>query len=110
MDLTTIEVNPTASDLANQGTPPGSPPWRLGRKRSRAIGIGLFSLFAVAFVLFLGFRGKTTLAPRTPTESAQASDSGRKLRLKGVTEAIRMRAILAPVLAGQFVAPSQSLG
>jgi len=61
-----------------------------------ALGIGVFQ--------FASFRKKTSSAKTgAPLSAAHLSTSG-SLRLKGTTEAVRMRAILAPVLAGQFVA------
>lgn len=61
-----------------------------------ALGIGAF--------LFAPLRKKTSSAKTgTLTSTGNLSTNG-SLRLKGTTEAVRMRAILAPVLAGQFVA------
>jgi len=60
------------------------------------LGIGVF-LLAV-------FPEKTSSAKKTPSPSTANLSASGSLRLKGTTEAVRMRAILAPVLAGQFVA------
>jgi multidrug resistance efflux pump len=60
------------------------------------LGIGAFTVVSL--------RGKTLPTKKvSPSPAANFSTSG-SLRLKGTTEAVRMRAILAPVLAGQFVA------
>jgi HlyD family secretion protein len=58
----------------------------------------------VGALLFAAFRGKTPSTQKTAQRSTTNSSSGRTLRLKGTTEAVRMSAILAPVLAGQYVA------
>src|ERR1700737_308592 len=55
-------------------------------------------------LLFAAILAKTP-PPRKGAQSSTASSVARRtLRLKGTTEAVRMRAILAPVLAGQYVA------
>jgi len=58
----------------------------------------------VGALLFAAFRGKAPSTQKTAQRSTTNSSSGRTLRLKGTTEAVRMSAILAPVLAGQYVA------
>ena len=54
---------------------------------------------AISFPFFR--RSSSTVIPLSPYASATSS---RVLRLKGTTEAVRMRGILAPTLSGQFVA------
>jgi len=66
-------------------------------------------LVAVAIVLVLaavlGFVLRKTTAPRTYSRVASpiGNNIGQGLRLKGITEAIQARAILAPMLSGQQV-------
>jgi HlyD family secretion protein len=54
----------------------------------------------IGAIFFVGMRSKT---PAAATSAQSASASPQVLRLKGTTEAVQSRAILAPQLAGQSV-------
>jgi HlyD family secretion protein len=56
---------------------------------------------AVAIIVSLSIRGRTPTTAKLP--SSLLSTPGPVLRLKGTTEAVQARAILAPLLAGQQV-------
>jgi len=106
MHASTAEINSEcALPPSQEGTPTGSPAPKGSKRFVRrvliaavvlALGIGVF-LLAV-------FPEKTSSAKKTPSPSTANLSASGSLRLKGTTEAVRMRAILAPVLAGQFVA------
>jgi HlyD family secretion protein len=80
------------------------PPWK-GRFPGFSHKFAVFS--AILLLLFVGFAFLITRKPGAshngPPLSAQRSAAARTLRLKGTTEAIESRAILAPVLSGQQV-------
>ncbi len=59
------------------------------------------ALLAASIVLFIVMRSKTS-APANPAP-VLAANAGNALRLKGTTEAVQSRAILAPLLAGAQV-------
>lgn len=61
--------------------------------------IGIALVVLIAAVLFLATRGKSPSSSTQPNLAAIVS--GQVLRLKGSTEAVQSRAILAPTLAGQ---------
>jgi HlyD family secretion protein len=106
MHLSTAEASPESSPPPNQeGTPPETFP-SVGRSERvlRAVLITVVAALIVGALLFAALRGKTPSTQKTAQPSTTNSRSGRTLRLKGTTEAVRMRAILAPVLAGQYVA------
>jgi len=88
-----------------QGTPTASPqPDGRSKLSIRALVITVFLALVAGIFLFAAFRQETSSKRRPRQASTAAIRSGRTLRLKGITEAVRMRGILAPVLAGQFVA------
>ncbi len=106
MHASSAEISSARAAPPSQESPPTRGPAPDGSKRFirlvliatvvLALGIGVFQ--------FASFRKKTSSAKTgAPLSAANLSTSG-SLRLKGTTEAVRMRAILAPVLAGQFVA------
>ena len=105
MHLSTAERSPERSLPSNQeGAPTASPPPGEQSKRStRAIVITVALALVAGSLLFAVLRPKTA-STRTSSQTATDFKSSRALRLKGTTEAVRMRALLAPVLAGQFVA------
>jgi HlyD family secretion protein len=88
-----------------QGTPTESPQ-RDGRSKRliRALVIAVFLAIIVGTLPSTAFRQETSSLTRPSQASTADIRSSRTLRLKGTTEAVRMRGILAPVLAGQFVA------
>ena len=102
---TAEESTRVALDPNRESTPPPTPSPQPSPKRP----LGKFLMIAivvliVAALIFAIFREKdpstTILAPL----AAGDSNPRGTLRLKGTTEAVRMRGILAPVLSGQFVA------
>jgi len=106
MHLSIPEVSSERSLPPNQqGTPTASPqPDGRSKLSIRAIVITVFLALVAGIFLFAAFRQETSSKRRPRQASTAAIRSGRTLRLKGITEAVRMRGILAPVLAGQFVA------
>jgi HlyD family secretion protein len=104
MRAPTAEVSPEYSpSLNHEGTAPESlPPLGQSKRVLRVIVIAAATALVVGGLLFAAFRAGAPSAPKTARLST--SPSRRTLRLKGITEAVRMRAILAPALAGQFVA------
>lgn len=99
------EIPSEAPSRPNQAeTIPSAPDGRDSRLTGPARGLVLAAILLVAgFILLLGIRNRTsslkslTGSPNVPTDLAQ------NLRLKGTTEAVLSRAILAPVLAEQQV-------
>jgi HlyD family secretion protein len=85
---------------AQQDKPPELPPVDSRRLKQR------IAIAAVIVVLIaaIGFRVLRKTARPVSQPASQSSSSSRVLRLKGTTEAVNMRAILAPTLAGQYVA------
>ena len=73
---------------------------RSPRRRGLWIGIAVAAVVLVA-VLLIALRGKSPAA-RNVSQSGLAA-AGPVLRLKGTTEAVQARAILAPLLSGQQV-------
>jgi HlyD family secretion protein len=106
MHLSTAEVSPESSPPPNQeGTPPETfPSVERSERVLRAVLITVVAALIVGALLFAAFRAKTPSTQKAAQPSNTNSRSVRTLRLKGTTEAVRMRAILAPVLAGQYVA------
>jgi HlyD family secretion protein len=106
MHLSTAEVSPDSSFPPNQeGTPTGShPPNGRSNRVLHAALISVIAALVVGVLLFAASRAKTPSTQKTAQPSTTNSRLRQTLRLKGTTEAVRMRAILAPVLAGQYVA------
>ena len=98
---------PGTSEDAGPDTPPGSPPAnsppRWNRRRVAVIVIAVVAVLVVVGIFF-GLRRQSSTAPynRASIPAGQVS-AAHVLRLKGTTEAIHSRAILAPVLSGQQV-------
>jgi HlyD family secretion protein len=74
------------------------------RRRLRNALFAAVVALVVGALLFAAIRAKTPSTRKGAQSSTASSVARRTLRLKGTTEAVRMRAILAPVLAGQYVA------
>lgn len=105
MHLSTPEVGPVPPVPSNEKTSIGIP--AVGGQPEKNVRTGLLAVIValvIGAVLFLDLRDRT----RSPAKAAQAPianlSASRTLRLKGTTEAVRMRALLTPVLAGQYVA------
>src|SRR5882724_10049308 len=81
------------------------PPNQDGPSRNR---LKLRMVIAVAVVILVAAIGlvmvRRSPKPAGPWRSQSNVAPSRRLRLKGTTEAVHMRSILAPTLAGQFVA------
>jgi multidrug efflux pump subunit AcrA (membrane-fusion protein) len=89
-------------------TSPGNPephfelPEDVGRRRRTRVIIAASAVVAVlAVFLLLALRGSKHSA--APLQSSASAAAGSALRLKGTTEAVQSRPILAPLLAGQQV-------
>jgi hypothetical protein len=105
MYFSTKEASPENYLSPNQeGASPGSStPDGHAKRTFRAVLIVVVAALVVGALLFAAFR-KKTLANKEAQAANANFTAKRTLRLKGTTEAVRMRAVLAPVLAGQFVA------
>lgn len=103
MHLAPEEVSPEIAPLPErpEPTPPAPEPEPNRRGWLRPVLIVCAAALVLAASLFLVTRGH---APATHQLAISASNnSGPVLRLKGTTEAVQSRAILAPVLEGQQV-------
>jgi len=85
--------------LGQEGTPPEHPAGGGFRSKGRILVLAL----VVGIVLFVGLRVKTPSIKNAALPSNVPPDLSRTLRLKGATEAVQTRAVLAPLLAGQQV-------
>jgi HlyD family secretion protein len=103
MPLAPAELTPDSESSSFQLVPPLEPA-PSPEPPSRHIRIWILSAVAavaLGAILLLSFRSKT---PATSKLAAPAVGApGEVLRLKGTTEAVQARAILAPLLAGQQV-------
>jgi HlyD family secretion protein len=98
MSTAPAEVTPESESLPEQ---PGSTPGDQRPKRLRVWVIAAVLLFALGLVLTLVFRSRTPLSTEQVSVTSQNPENF--LRLKGTTEAVQARAILAPLLAGQQI-------
>ncbi len=94
--LVTTESGPL---LGQEGTPPEHPGGDGFRSKGRILVVAL----VVGIVLFVGLRVRTPSIKNAVLPSNAPADLSRTLRLKGATEAVQTRAVLAPLLAGQQV-------
>jgi multidrug efflux pump subunit AcrA (membrane-fusion protein) len=103
MNAFPAEVIPASESSLGQPEPPSLPPADEPARRNRWRGWAAIAAagLAVAIVIWLASRGKTPTVLQA-TGSA-ANNPTQVLRLKGTTEAVQSRAILAPLLAGQQV-------
>jgi len=85
--------------LGQESTPPEHPAGGGFRSKRRILVVAL----VVGMVLFVGLRVKTPSINNAALHSSAPADLSRTLRLKGATEAVQTRAVLAPLLAGQQV-------
>jgi HlyD family secretion protein len=106
MHLSTAEVSPGNSPPPKQdGTPTqGSQSDEWSKRPLRMVLIALVAAVIIGTLLLAAFRENAPSIKKAAQTSTANFSTKRTLRLKGTTEAVRMRAILAPVLAGQFVA------
>ena len=106
MPLSTAEVSPEYSPSPKQnGTPPRSAPSdERSTRLLRASLIAVVAALIVGVLLLAAFHRETPSTQKMAQSPTANFQSRPTLRLKGSTEAVRMRAILAPVLSGEFVA------
>jgi len=89
------------SEIPSPSTPPHAPPHTPGGRPAVFITVGVI-LLVVAGLVFLANRKSGSERQVVPVAGGGATGA-HVLRLKGITEAIQSRAILAPVLSGQQV-------
>jgi HlyD family secretion protein len=103
---------PTAAEPNTESAPPpelgaGAPedPANGGSwlKKPRNVLVLVVVVLLVGVFVLLGLRGSNRSKTGGSVLSSAPTDPGRALRLKGTTEAVETRAILAPLLAGQQV-------
>jgi len=101
MSTTPAEVSPETESLVEQpGAQPTPSPDAMRPKRPR-VWILVAVAIVIAAVLLIALKNRT---PSTSRLSGSIPENAeRTLRLKGTTEAVESRSILAPVLAGQQV-------
>src|SRR6202047_1779876 len=87
--------------LGQEATPPEHPAG--GGFRSKGRILTAVAGLVVGIVLFVGIRVKTPSVKNAALPPHAPADVSRTLRLKGTTEAVQTRAVLAPLLAGQQV-------
>jgi HlyD family secretion protein len=105
MHLSTTEISPEyRSPPTQDGREPGGPSAERRKRLLRTILITLVAALLLGLVLVAAFPGKTASTRKTFQPATVQSRDLPTMRLKGSTEAVRMRAILVPVLSGQFVA------
>jgi HlyD family secretion protein len=91
------EVTPVAP--APQPPDPGAAP----RRRSRLLVIGIAVAVLAVVVIAVALIANRGKSPGSVTSSSTHSGSDHVLRLRGTTEAVQARGILAPLLSGQQV-------
>ena len=102
MSTAPAEVTPESESLPEQaGSQPESTSDDQGSKRWRVWVIAAVLLVAVGLMLTLAFRSRTPVSTKQISITYQSP--GDVLRLKGNTEAVEARAVLAPLLAGQQI-------
>ena len=102
MSTAPAEVTPESESLQEQpGSRPEPTPDDQHPKRWRVWVTSAVLLFALGLVLTFVFRSRTPLSAKQVLVSYQNPENF--LRLKGTTEAVQARAILAPLLAGQQI-------
>ena len=102
MSTAPAEVTPESESLQEQpGSQPEPTPHHQRPRRWRVWVIAAVLLFALSLVLTLAFRGRSPLSTKQVPLTYQNPEY--ILRLKGTTEAVQARTILAPLLAGQQI-------
>jgi HlyD family secretion protein len=102
MSTAPAEVTPESESLPEQpGSQPESTRDDQHPKRWRVWVLAAVLLFALSLVLTFVFRSRTPLSTKQVRVTYQNPEYF--LRLKGTTEAVQARAILAPLLAGQQI-------
>ena len=108
MRFSTAEASPEISlppaDQEGSGKGPAQQTPRPRRHRKPFL-ISFVVLLVIASLFFAAFQGRNSRNSTSTVETAIARlKPSQTLRLKGTTEAVRMRAMITPVLSGQFVA------
>ena len=97
LELTTEPAPPLDEEVPSQET--GPEPAR--HRQVRYVVIALAAILAIVIgVVFLTHRTRTPRNSSSRPPSAEIT-SARSMRLKGTTEAVRMRAVIAPLLAAE---------
>jgi HlyD family secretion protein len=100
MSTAPAEVSPASESPEHAGSPPDS---ATGPKIPRRWGWLVLAVVVAAVVVAILFSLKSNYPTRTNLPGSRLQGPGQVLRLKGTTEAIQARAILAPLLAGQSI-------
>jgi multidrug resistance efflux pump len=99
---------PAQEEKSHEGLPPGRTPKRWLRPLLIAATAGILFIIIITIVSLLFFRTKPSANsasnPKPVTSANRDLQAENTVRLKGTTEAVRMRSILTPVLSGQYVA------
>src|SRR5579864_4394521 len=103
MSTAPAEVTPGTESLPDQTGPQPGPALDREKRpgRPRWIRLAAAAAVVVAVVTTLALRSRNPAAARLPQFTSQNPEQ--VLRLKGTTEAVQARAILAPLLAGQQI-------
>jgi len=102
MNTAPAEVTPDPESTLDQlELQPALPPVQKPRPRRRLWMVPAAVIVVLAIVSMILVRSRTSFTTRVP--QAVAANPDEVLRLKGTTEAVQSRAILAPLLAGQQV-------
>ncbi|HYM77913.1 MAG TPA: HlyD family efflux transporter periplasmic adaptor subunit [Candidatus Dormibacteraeota bacterium] len=103
MSTAPADVTPNPEPLADRPGPlPEPSPEHEPRRRPWRVWTVVAAVIVVlGAVLIVALRSKTPIAAKLP--QSLSANPGQVLRLKGTTEAVQSRAILAPQLAGQQV-------
>ena len=99
-DITTEASAPPDHKGIAAGTPPPTPS---PQRYIRALLTVLATALVVGVVLFTALRNRSAPSSKPLRGSSTSVNPSSSVRLKGTTEAVRMRAILTPVLSGQSV-------
>jgi HlyD family secretion protein len=102
MPLSTAEVVPEPEVTPQPAGSPPEPPGGSGSPLKRYIWIAMAVVAVLVAAAFLAVRGGKSPAGHGILSSSEPGSS-RILRLKGTTEAVQARGILAPLLSGQTV-------
>ncbi len=93
-----VPLDPGGAAAGTRPPAPGSAPY------ARVLLIVLAIALVVGVVVFAALRNWSTPVSKPLQGSTTSFNPDSSMRLKGTTEAVRMRAILTPILSGQFVA------
>jgi len=101
MNTAPAEVSPQIESPDSLGPQP-EPPQPSGKVKSARVWIALIAIGAIlGLVVFAALHSRTRTA--IPSEKGLLTGSEQQLRLKGTTEAVQSRSLIAPQLAGSQV-------